>query len=318
MAVACADPSERSASKQPSRFLLSTVLVAILLLWCFNYTAGKIALRHMDPFSLASIRTEVAALLMLAIHFARRERSRFRRRDLWTFTYLGFFGVILNQGCFSLGLNYTSSERSVLVVALAPIMILVLARLMGLESLTPAKTIGMIVAFAGVLLLETETGSLGHTPLVVGDMITLLGVIGFSVFSVLSKRLLGDGRAETYDSISFNTFTLVAAAIVFLPLAVRQGIHLDWAGVGWAGWAGLLYMAIFSSILAYTLFYWILKYMEASRVAAVDYLQPFIVVLLSMVFLGERPTGHVISGGALVLLGVYLAERVSSSNRQHA
>ena len=77
-------------------------------------------------------------------------------------------------------------------------------------------------------------------------------------------------------------------------------------------------MAVFSSILAYTLFYWILKYMEASRVAAVDYLQPFIVVLLSMVFLGERPTGHVISGGALVLLGVYLAERVSSSNRQHA
>ena len=103
VAVACADPSERSASQQPSRFLLGTVLGGILLLWCFNYTAGKIALRHMDPFSLASIRTEVAALLMLAIHFARRERSRFRRRDLWTFTYLGFFGVVLNQGCFSCG-----------------------------------------------------------------------------------------------------------------------------------------------------------------------------------------------------------------------
>ena len=99
---------------------------------------------------------------MLAIHFARRERSRFRRRDLWTFTYLGFFGVILNQGCFSIGLNYTTSERSVLLVALAPIMILILARFMGLEALTPAKTIGMIVALAGVLLLETERGSLAY------------------------------------------------------------------------------------------------------------------------------------------------------------
>lgn len=311
-------PAAREASYQPSRLLLGMVLGGILLLWCFNYTAGKIALRHMDPFSLASLRTEVAALLMVAIHFARRERSRFRMRDLWTFTYLGFFGVILNQGCFAVGLNYTTSERSVLLVALAPIIILVLARLMGLEALTPAKTIGMVVAFAGVSLLETETGSIGHTPLVVGDMITLLGVAGFSVFSVLGKRLLAPGRPESYDSISFNTFTLVAAAILFLPLAVRQGIRLDWQAVGWVGWTALLYMAIFSSVIAYTLFYWILRYMEASRVAAVDYLQPFIVVLLSMVFLGEHPTGHVIAGGLLVLVGVYLVERVSKSKSQLA
>jgi drug/metabolite transporter (DMT)-like permease len=308
----------RSAPHQPSRFLLGAVLGGILLVWCFNYTAGKIALRHMDPFSLASIRTEVAALLMLAIHFARRERTRFRWRDAWTFAYLAFFGVVLNQGCFTVGLNYTTSERSVLLVALAPIIVLVLARFMGLEALTPGKTIGMVIAFAGVVLLETERGSLGHTPLVVGDMITLIGVIGFSVFSVLGKRLLAGGRPEAYDSISFNTFTLVAAAILLLPLAVRQGIHLDWQQVGWAGWAGLLYMAIFSSVLAYTLFYWILKYMEASRVAGVDYLQPFIVVLLSMVFLGERPTGHLVSAGALVLLGVYFVERVSGSKTEHA
>jgi drug/metabolite transporter (DMT)-like permease len=110
----------------------------------------------------------------------------------------------------------------------------------------------------------------------------------------------------------------VAAAVMFLPLAIRQGIHLDWGQVGWAGWAGLLYMAVFSSVLAYTLFYWILRYMEASRVAAVDYLQPFIVVLLSMVFLGERPTGHLLAGGALVLLGVYLVEHVARAKVQSA
>jgi drug/metabolite transporter (DMT)-like permease len=209
------------------------------------------------------------------------------------------------------GLNYTTSERSVLVVALTPIIVLVLACLLKLEALTPAKTIGMVIASAGVVLLETDRGSLGHTPLVVGDAITMLGVTGFSLFSVLGKRLLGEGCPEAYDSISSNTFTLVAAAILLLPLAVRQGSRLDWAGVGWAGWVGLLYMAIFSSVLAYTLFYWILQYMDASRVAAVDYLQPFIVMLLSMAFLGERPTGHILSGGALVLLGVYLVEHIS-------
>ena len=98
---------------------------------------------------------------------------------------------------------------------------------------------------------------------------------------------------------------------MLLPLAVRQGIELDWKSVGWAGWAGLGYMTVFSSVAAYTLVYWLLRHMEASRVAAINYLQPFIVILLSMAFLGEHPTGHLLAGGALVLVGVYLAERVS-------
>jgi drug/metabolite transporter (DMT)-like permease len=73
----------------------------------------------------------------------------------------------------------------------------------------------------------------------------------------------------------------------------------------------MFYMAAFSAVLAYTLFYWVLRYMEASRVAAVNYFQPVIVLLLSVAFLGEHPTRYLLAGGALVLVGVYLAERVS-------
>jgi drug/metabolite transporter (DMT)-like permease len=283
-------------------------LAAMLLVWCFNYTAGKIALRHMDPLSLASIRIELAAVLMLVVYFSRRDRSPLHLRDLWTFTYLGFLGVVLNQGFYTVGLAYTTSEHSVLVIALSPIVVLLFARAMRLEAFTPAKIAGMAIAFLGVMLLETESGSLGHTPLVVGDVITLIGVAGFAVYSVLGKKVLA--RSE-YDAVSFNTFSLVAAAVMLLPLALRQGIELDWKSVGWAGWAGLGYMTVFSSVAAYTLFYWLLRHMEASRVAAINYLQPFIVILLSMAFLGEHPTGHLLAGGALVLVGVYLAERVS-------
>jgi O-acetylserine/cysteine efflux transporter len=283
----------------------------MLLVWCFNYTAGKIALRHMDPLSLASIRIELATVLMLAIYFSRRDRSPLRLRDLWTFTYLGFLGVILNQGFYTVGLNYTTSERSVLIVALAPILVLLFARAMKLEAFTPAKIAGMAVALVGVLLLEAEPGSTGGTPSIVGDVITLIGIAGFAVYSVLGKRMMGRTGPAKYDAVSFNTFTLAASSVMLLPLAVRQAIALDWKSVGWAGWAGLGYMAVFSSVAAYTLFYWLLRHMEPSRVAAVNYLQPFIVILLSMAFLGERPTGHLVSGGALVLVGVFLVERTS-------
>jgi O-acetylserine/cysteine efflux transporter len=86
-------------------------------------------------------------------------------------------------------------------------------------------------------------------------------------------------------------------------------MHLDWGGVGWAGWLGMIYMAAASSVAAYTLFYWVLRYMTASRVAVVSYFQPVAVILLSIAFLHEHPTRNLLLGTALVLLGVYLAER---------
>ena len=305
-------PPQTAEAHHPSGVLLGASLALILLLWSCNYTAGKIALRHMSPWTLAPMRIELAALLMLALHFMRHERARFQRRDLWMFAYLGFLGVFLNQGCFMVGLNYTTSERSVLVKALGPILILVFAGAMKLEAFTTAKIAGMALAFFGVMLLETEGGHVGHSSPVIGDAITFVSTISFAVYSVLGKKMLSASRAEKYDSISLNAFITVAAAVMLLPLAVQQGVTLDWKSVGWVGWGALIYMAVGSSVAAYTLFYWVLKHLDASRVAVINYIQPFLVIILSMLFLGERPTGHLISGGVFVLVGVYFVERVSA------
>jgi drug/metabolite transporter (DMT)-like permease len=276
----------------------------MLFLWSFNYIAGKIALSHLDPISLACFRIELAAIIMLPIYFLRRHRAKLRLRDLWPFAYLGFVGVVVNQGLFTVGLNYTTSAHSAVIIAIGPIIILILARIMKLEAITPAKILGMAVAFAGVFLLEAENGSPSQSPFLRGDVITLCGTAGFALYAVLGKKV-----AEQYDAIAMNTFNCVAAGIMLLPLTVRQGMHLDWRAVGWAGWLGTIYMAAASSVAAYTLFYWVLRYMSASRVAAISYLQPVVVILLSVALLDDHPTRNLLLGTALVLLGVYLAER---------
>jgi len=290
--------------KRPSTLFLASMVALMLMLWSFNYVAGKIALRHMDPISLACFRIELAAVIMMAIYFSRQQRAKLRLGDAWPFAYLGLFGVVINQGLFTVGLNYTTSNHSAVIIAIGPVIVLLLARAMKLEALTAAKMAGMAVAFTGVFLLEAEQGSPVHSPYLTGDLITLGGTIGFSIYAVLGKKV-----AEQYDAVAMNTFNCVAAAIMLLPLTVRQGIHLHWRSVGWAGWAGMIYMAAASSVAAYTIFYWLLRYMSASRIAAVSYLQPIVVILLSVALLGENPTRNLLVGTALVLLGVYLAER---------
>jgi drug/metabolite transporter (DMT)-like permease len=281
-------------------------LALVLLFWSVNYIVGKFTLSHMDALTLAVLRAELVAAILLAIYFGQRQRTSLRARDIWTFTYLGFFGYVINQGCFIVGLGSTTSNHSAVLIACSPIIILLLASAMRLEQLTVAKILGMALCFVGVVLLETEHGSPMHSPLLVGDLITLAGVLGFSVYAVLGKRV-----ARAYDTVSMNTFNAVAAAILLMPVAVRQGIRLDWTGVGWVGWVGLLYMASLSAVAGYLLFYWALRHMDASRVVVVNYFQPVVVVLLSIPLLGERPTLRLLASAALVIMGVYWAERVA-------
>lgn len=298
--------SSPSETQRPSSLALALGLGAVLLLWSVNYIVGKITLTHIDALTLAVMRAELVAVMLLAIYFAQRQRTPLRARDVWTFVYLGFFGYVVNQGCFIVGLGSTTSDHSAVLIASSPIIILLLASAMRLEQLTVAKLLGMAICFVGVVLLETEHGSPVRSPLLVGDLITLAGVMGFSAYAVLGKRV-----ARAYDTVSMNAFNAAAAAILLMPLAVRQSVRLDWGSVGWVGWAGLLYMAALSAVAGYLLFYWLLRHMDASRVVAVNYFQPVVVVLLSIPLLGERPTGRLVTSAALVLLGVYMTERVS-------
>jgi drug/metabolite transporter (DMT)-like permease len=296
--------------RRPSRLVLALALVAMLLIWSCNYIVGKITLRHLDPFTLVGFRFPVAAAVALSIYFSRRNRTHPHLRDLWTFIYLGFFGILINQGCFTIGLNFTSSEHSAIMVALAPLFVLFFAWVLRLENLTAGKAFGMLISIFGAVLLERGHAASGHSPTLLGDAITLCGVTGFATYTVLGKRVAGH-----YDAISMTAFNIVVAAILVSPLAVHQALHLDWAKVGWAGWTGMLYMAALSSTTAYMMFYWILRYMDASRVVVLNYCQPVLVVLLSMPILGERPTRNFILGSALVLLGVYMAEHVARRKR---
>jgi drug/metabolite transporter (DMT)-like permease len=296
------------ADARPRSLLLALGLAGVLAIWSLNYIAGKVTLSHLSAVSIVAFRMQISAAVMLPIYFARPNRARPRLRDLWTFVYLGFFGYAVNQGCFALGLAHTTSEHSVVVIAMGPIVILLLAAAMRLEKLTVGKTLGMAISFLGVLLLETEQGSPVHSPLLLGDVLTAAGSLGFALYTVLGKRV-----SAAYDSISMNTFNAVVAAVLFLPLAVHQGTRLDWRSVGWAGWTGLFYMAAISGVTGYLLFYWLLRHMEASRVVAVNYFQPIVVFLLSIPLLGEHPTPRLLASAALVLLGVYLAEHVARS-----
>ncbi len=274
-----------------------------VLAWSFNYIAGKIALEHLDPSTLVSFRLVLAGAIYLMLFLGTRRPSGVDWREVPRFILLGIFGVVMNQGGFTVALAYTSVGHVAIILAMGPVLVLLLARIIGQETLTPVKVVGVILSFCGIALLAIEQGLSLHTGGLIGDLIAIGGSIGFAVFTVFGKRV-----RHRYDAIGFNTYTHLTGAVLLLPLAIHQGMALDWHRVGWQGWAAMSYMAVFSSVFAYLIFYKLLGHLSATQVSSFNYLLPIVATTLGVVLLDERLNRGFFVAAALVLAGVWLAQ----------
>jgi len=314
---------ESSREQAPSRGVVSISIGLVVLLWALNFIAAKVGLRHLTPLTMASFRVVLAGAAMIPLYsFCKRlpafaeaaqaHRKGFTRRDLWTFTYLGFFGVVINQLCFTIGLHYTSVGHAAVIVGMGPIYTLILAILFRVERANWRAATGIAVAFSGIVLLASENGISTHSPTLLGDAITMTGSVGFAVYAVLGKRV-----ANKYDSLTMTAFNQFVGALFVLPVAIRQAVVLgpvaNWRAIPWESWAGTLYMALFGSAAAYILYFWLLRFLEASQLSAFTYLLPVSATILGIVWLGERGSWNQAVGGAIALLGVYWVESGRSS-----
>jgi drug/metabolite transporter (DMT)-like permease len=292
------------ASARPHPASLISLVVLVETGWAFNSIACKYGLMRLSPLALVSFRFVLAGVIALPVVQIAWRGARPNRADLGTFVALGLLGVVINQGGFTVGLAYTTVGHSAMIVATGPIFVLLFARLRRLEAVTLAKLIGLALSFSGTAVLLTEYGLNWHSKTLKGDLLTLAGTIGFATYTVFGKQL-----TEKYDALRMVGSNHIVAALVALPLAFSEGLRLDWAGVTWRGWLPLLYMAGVSSIACYVIHYWALHHLEASRLAAFSYLVPFLAVLFGVTLLGEALTARFLAGGALILSGVYVAQR---------
>ncbi len=302
-------PAEAVTPARPrrgvNRVLLYSLLGFMILTWGLNFVVGKIALREIPPLAVAAMRTVIAGVFILPV-FLWRTRGRRRSWPARDVAYLLFLGVALavgNQLLFVVGLSRTSVAHAAVAVALSPITALLIAAIAGQERITGRKAAGMLIAFSGIIALQLgRTG--GNGPTLAGDLILLLSGSMFAAYAVFGKAL-----TARYGSLTANTFAYTGGAVLMLPATVWLLGTFHAARVSIAAWAAVAYMAVFSAVVAYMIFYYALQWLPASRVSAFSYLQPLIAAGSAALILGERPTAGFAAACVLVLTGVFLTER---------
>ncbi len=223
------------------------------------------------------------------------------RRAVLAALALGFLAGPLNQGLFFAGLGRSTAAHAALLYALTPLEVYLYSLLRGRETPTTRAGLGLLLAFAGALVLLLAHGLRALTGVFVGDLLILGAVAAWVVYTAEGKPFIGE-----HGALRATAWSMIGGALWMLPLApwfLRPGfvLHADLAVK-----ASILYLALLSSVVSYLLWYWALGRTDASKVAVFSNLQPVATALAAWGVLGERIGWEVAVGGVLVLVGVRL------------
>jgi len=274
--------------------------------WAANIVAAKVVLRGFTPLAAVQLRLLGAAVLF-AVVFVVAGRPlnvlEFRRR--WrAILVLTLTGVTLNQLFFMGGVARTSVAHTGLITGLGPVIVLVIACVIRLETLTMTKFVGMLVSFTGVAILSIRRAGQGDGAHWLGDLLVLGASAVFACYTIQAKKVV-----DQYDPVTLNAVIYGLGTLVMLPVGAREVLATPWSSVSGREALALAYMVVFGSVVPYTIYFYAMSELAASRVAAFSYLQPVIATSLGIWLLAEKLTTRLVGGGVLILFGVYLTER---------
>lgn len=286
----------------------------MLYLWvgagvlCVSLASIFIRLADADPLTIAAYRMVIASAVVSAAGglLARRQFSALRRADL---PLLGLSGLFLaaHFALWITSLSYTSVASSVLFVTTTPVFVAAASSLYAEDRLGRTTALAVALSVAGGAVLAAGDWAEGERRLS-GDALALAGAAAVSGYLLIGRRV-----RRRIPNLPYITVVYAAAAAALTAAAVSTGapmLGLPVETYFWMAMAALVPQAVGHSLLNWALGYW-----PVTNVTLAVRGEPIIATLAAIPVLGEVPPWTVIPGGALVLLGVYLAVRSEAAGQ---
>lgn len=284
--------------------LLTALAIAF---WALSFTFIKIALGEMSPPTLIVLRFAFGTLLLGGAAWLRGDLRRLKRSDLPALALLGSLGIGLQQVLQVSGQVYASAGTAAFLASTAPAFLVIFAALFLRERLGRLQLLGVLLATLGAGFISTG-GSLDFSARdrleLLGNFLVLLSAAAWASFTILN-RVVVQGRPPLLVSAGMLAF----GCLFMLPwFAAVQGWR-ELPSLSLPAWGAVAFTGLFSTALAYLLYAQALQLAPASRLAAIQNIEPLIGMAAAALILSEPVTDALLAGGAAILAGVYLAER---------
>ncbi|MEA4815303.1 MAG: DMT family transporter [Lachnospiraceae bacterium] len=267
-----------------------------IILWSSAFMLSKLSMKSFSAYSLGFLRYFFASLILIAIAI-KNKIGLPDKKDLPVIFFSGFTGFFTYMIAFNIGNSLVSSATASIILAIAPILAAVFARIAYKDKLKTYQWISIGIEFAGILALTLLNGVFSINK---GVLWMISAAILLGLFNVTQKKIV-----NKYSSIATTTYTIVAGTIllaVFAPNAisemrVAQPSHILY----------VILLSIFPSVLAYLS--WAKAFSLAEKTPYVTnymFTTPFFATLIGFIVGKEIPGKETIIGGSIILSGILL------------
>jgi len=280
-------------------------LLAVGLIYGANYSIAKAPMPELiSPFGFILIRVAAATLIFWIIDaFSEKESIKYPR-DYMSLLKCAVFGVAANQLLFFNGLSMTSTISASIIMTTNPIIVLIASYLILHEPATKMKIAGVFMGSMGAILLILRNDVSWTEGSFLGDVLIFMNATSYGIYLILVKPLM-----RRYKPMTIIKWIFLIGLIMIIPIGIKDVFVVNWSTMPLSGWTSIIYVIIFTTVLAYLLNMWALKFVSPTVVSYYIYLQPLFATLVAVVFLDEIPGTNILLFAAMIFVGVYLVSK---------
>jgi len=242
-------------------------------------------------------------VLLAIVRFGRRRQVPIAKQDYLRIAGLGFLVIPFNQVAFLFGQSLTGAGHGALLFATLPIWIFLLALIHLHEKFVMRRAIGVALGLTGVIVIVSSGTIRLGTEYLLGDLVILEAVIAWAYYTIWGKPLV-----RKYGAMRVTAYALASGTALYFPFGLWRALSFDYSATTIGAWFSVAYIALGVSGVVYILWYWVLKYLEASRIAVFHNIQPVIASAVAYFFLSEPLGWSFVIGAVVVLTGVIITE----------
>lgn len=277
-------------------------LIVANIIWGAASPIFKLSLQNIPPFTLAFLRFFGASMILFPFAVS---SLWIKREDWFKLIMLSVFGITINITFFFMGLKLAPSINAPIISSSGPVFIYLFSILFLKEKSHKKRLLGTIVSLLGVVIIVGQPlFDHGFKGEIFGNLFFLLATIGAVVHAIYCKEI-----APKYSAATITFWSFLIGSFTFLPFFVWELSSLSpFSTIDYRGFLGLGFGIFLSSALAYSLFDWGMKKIDAQEAGLFYYIDPVIAAIIAIPLLGEVITSIFLLGSFLVFAGIAIAE----------
>jgi drug/metabolite transporter (DMT)-like permease len=260
-------------------------LVVLSILWGGSFFFIDVAVESVAPFTLVLLRVVLGAATLLLVLQLTGQGLPFERRTVGPFLTLALLNNAIPFSLFAWGQQHIASGLASILNATTPLWAVLVAHLITSdEKATPLKILGVAIGFSGVGLMIGGDVLLGFADAdLLAQLACLAATFCYALAGVHARRF----RRMGVSPVAVSAGQLSASAVIMLPLVVLFEAPWHAAAPSGAAWASIAALGLFSTALAYILYFRLIDTAGATNAILVTFLIPVTAILLGALFLGE-------------------------------